>query len=109
MLIDNSIMKYFGAKLDWAAERLSFKGSNATILANHMRQSLKSKYCSVITQTGDEQTVPVLISRKYVVPAGHEALIRFSSTAQPQKNTLALIEPRIASAHTLDGIPQDEI
>ena len=109
MLIDNSIMKYFGAKLDWAAERLSFKGSNATIPANHMRRSLKSKYCSVITQTGDEQTVPVCISRKYVVPAGHEALIRFSSTAQPQKDTLALIEPRIASAHTLDGIPQDKI
>ena len=43
------------------------------------------------------------------MPAAHEALTRVSSTARPKKNTLALIEPRIASAHTLDGIPQDEI
>ena len=50
-----------------------------------------------------------MVFRKYVVPAAHEALLRVSSTAQPQKDTLALIEPRIASAHTLDGILQDEI
>ena len=43
------------------------------------------------------------------MPAAHEALIRVSSTARPKKNTLALIEPRIASAHTLDGMPQDKI
>ena len=105
MLIDNSIMKSFRAKLDWAAERLSFQDSNVTIPATHMRRFLRSKYCSVITQTGDEQTVPVLVSRQYVVPAAHEALIRVSSTARPQKDTLALIEPRTASAHILDGIP----
>ena len=105
MLIDNSIMKSFRAKLDWAAERLSFQDSNVTIPATHMRRFLRLKYCSVITQTGAEQTVPVLVSRKYVVPAAHEALIRVFSTARPQKDTLALIEPRITSAHTLDGIP----
>ena len=102
-------MKAFRAKLDWTAERLSFQDSNVTIPATHMRRPLKSKYCSVITQTGDGQTVPVLLSRKYVIPATHEALIRVSSTARPQKDTLALIEPRIVSAHALDGIPQDEI
>ena len=75
-----------------------------------MRRSVKSKYCSVIAQAGDEQTVPpVGVSRKYVVPAAREALIRVSSTVRPQKDTLALINPRIASAHTLDDIPQDEI
>ena len=109
LLIDNSIMKSFCAKLFWAAERLPFQDSNVTIPAIHTRQSLKSKYCSVITQTSDEQTVPVLVSRKYVVPAAHEALVRVSSTARPKKNTLALIEPRIASVHTFDGIPQDKI
>ena len=109
MLIDKSIMKSFGAKLDWAAERLSFQDSNVTIPATHMRRSLKSKYCSVITQIGDAQTVPVLVSKKYVVPAACGALIRVSSTARPQEDTLALIEPRIASVHTPDGIPQDEI
>ena len=109
MMVDNSIMKSFGAKLDWTTERLSFQDGNVTIPATHVRRSLNSKYCSVITQTADAQTVPVLVSRKYVVPAAHESLIRVSSTARPQKDTLALIEPRIASAHTHDGIPQDEI
>ena len=109
MLIDNSIMKSLGAKLDWATERLSFQDNNVTIPATHVRRPLKSKYCSVITQTGDEQTVPVLVTRTCVVPAAHEALIRVSSTAQPHKDTLVLVEPRIVSAHTHDGIPQDGI
>ena len=63
VLIDNSSTKSFGAKLDWAAERLSSQDSNVSIPATHMIRSFKSKYCSVITQTEDEQTVPVLISR----------------------------------------------
>ena len=109
MLIDNSIMKSFGAKLDWATERLYFQDSNVTIPATHVRRPLKSKYCYIVTQTADAQTVPVLVSRKYVVPVAHEALIRVFSTARPRKDTLALIEPRTASAHTHDGIPQDEI
>ena len=74
MLIDNSIMKLFGAKLDWAAERLSFQDSNVTIPATHMRRSLKSEYYSVITQTGDAQ-IPVLVSRIYVVSAAHEETV----------------------------------
>ena len=57
----------------------------------------------------DTQSIPVSVSRKYVVPAAHEALIRIFSTARPKKDTLALIEPRIASIHTLDDMPQDEI
>ena len=109
MLIDNSTMKSFRAKLDWAAERLSFKDSNATIPATHTRRSLGSKYCSVIAQTSDEQSVAVWVSKKYVVPAAHEALIRVFSTARRQKDTLALIEPRTLSANTLEGTPQDEI
>ena len=36
-------------------------------------------------------------------------LIRVFSTARPEKDTLALIEPRIASIHTLDDMPQDDI
>ena len=44
-----------------------------------------------------------------ITPAAHEALQRVSSTARPQNDTLVLIEPRIASAHTLDGMPQDEV
>ena len=109
MLIDNSTMKAFRAKLDWAAERLSFQDSTVTIPATHMRRSLKSKYCSVITQTSDEQSVPVWVSNKYVIPAAHEALICVFSTAQPQKDTLALIEPKIVTANTLVGISRDEI
>ena len=31
MLVDNSIMKAFGAKLDWATERLSFRDSGIVI------------------------------------------------------------------------------
>ena len=109
MLIDNIIMKAFRAKLDWAAERLSFQDSNVTIPATHMRRSLKSEYCSVITQTSDEQSVPVWVSKKYVIPAAHEAFIRLFNTVRPQKDTLALIEPRTVTATTLVGIPQHEI
>ena len=109
MLLDNSIMKSFGAKLDWTTERLSFQDSKQTMPAIHVRRSIRSQYCSVITQAADTQSIPVLFSRKYVVPAAHEALIRVFSTARSQKDTLALIEPRTASAHTFDGTPQDEI
>ena len=77
MLIDNSVMKAFGAKLDWAAERLSFQDSNITIPVIHMRRPIKSKYCSVITQTSDGKSVPVWVSNKYVIPAVHEALILY--------------------------------
>ena len=109
MLLDNSIMKKIGAKLDWTTECLSFQDSKYTIPAIHVRRSVQSQYCSVITQTAETQPIPVLVSRKYVVPAAHEALIRVFSTARPEKDTLALIEPRIASTHTLDDMPQDEI
>ena len=44
MVVNNSIVKAFGAKLDWAAERLSFKYSEITIPAIH---TISSKYCSV--------------------------------------------------------------
>ena len=109
MLIDNSIMKAFDAKLNWAAERLSFKDSNSRIPATHMRRPIKSKYCSVIMQKSDAKSVPVLFSNRYTIPTAHEALIRVFSTTRPQKGTLALIEPRIVTADTLEGISQDEI
>ena len=107
MLLDNSIMKSFGAKLDWLTECLSFQDSLETIPARHVKSPVQSKYCSIITQTVD--TLPTPVSRKVVIPAAHEALIRVFSTARPEKDTLALIEPRIASIHTLDDIPQDDI
>ena len=91
MLIDNSNMKSYGVKLDWTTERLSFQDSKQTIPALHVRRSIRSQYCSVTTQTADTQSIPVLVSRKYVVPAAHEALMRVSSTARPEKDTLALI------------------
>ena len=109
MLLDNSIMKSFGAKLDWLTECLSFQDSLETIPARHVKSSVQSKYCSIITQTVDTLPTPVLVSRKVVIPAAHEALIRVFSTARPEKDTLALIEPRIASIHTLDDMPQDDI
>ena len=109
MLLDNSIMKSFGAKLDWTTQCLSFQDSKQTIPAIHVRRSAQSQYGSVITQTADTQPIPELVSRKYVVPAAHEAMIRVFSTAPPEKYTLALIEPRIASTHTLDNMQQDEI
>ena len=109
MLLDNSIMKSFGAKLDWSTECLSFQDSLQTIPARHVKSSVQSEYCSVITQTVDTPPTPVLVSRKVVIPAAHEALIRVFSTARPEKDTLALIEPRIASIHTLDDMPEDDI
>ena len=74
-----------------------------------MRRPIKSKYCSVITQTSDAKSIPVWVSKTYIIPAPHEALIRVFSTARPQKDTLAPVEPRTVTADTRDGIPQDEI
>ena len=79
------------------------------ILATHMRRLIKSKYCSVIIQNPDAGNVPVFVSNKSIIPAAHEALIRVFSTARPQKDTLALIEPRVVTADTLEGIPRDKI
>ena len=45
--------------------------------------------------------------KQYVIPAAHEALIRVFSTARPQKDTLALIEPRTVSAKTLESKLED--
>ena len=109
MLIDITIIKSFREKLDWAAERLSFEDSHVTIPATHTRRSLESKYCSVIAQTSDEQSVPGWVSKKYVIPTAREALTRVFSTTRPQKDTSGLIEPTIVTANTLEGIPQDEI
>ena len=109
MLIDNSIMKAFGAKLDWAAERLSFQDTNITIPATHTRRPIRSKYCSVTTQDSDTEDISVFVSNKYIIPAAHEALIRVFSTARPQKDTLALIEPKFTTADTIKDIPQNEI
>ena len=109
MLIDKSIMKSFCAKLEWAAERFSFQDSNVTTPATHMRRPLESKYCPAITQTSGGKIISSWVSKKCIIPAAHEASIRVFSTAQPQKHTLALMEPRIVSANTLEGIPQDEI
>ena len=55
VLIDMSIMKAFGAKLDWVAERLALQDGNDTIPTTHMRRPIKSKYCSIITQTSNEK------------------------------------------------------
>ena len=107
MLIDNSIMEAFGARLDWAAERLSFKNSNSPIPATHTRRSIRSNYCSVITQDSDTEDVAVSVCNKYIIPAAHEALIRVFSTARPQKDTSA--EPKIAIADTIKDIPRDEV
>ena len=106
---DGSPLEILGCVRDWTPERLSFQDSKNTIPAIHVRRSIRSQYCSVIAQPADTQSIPVLVSRKYVVPAALEALIRVSSTARPEKDMLELIEPRITSAHTLDGMPQDEI
>ena len=65
MLIDNnnSIIKSFRAKLDWAAERLSFQDSNVTIPATHTtRRSLESKYCSAIAQASDVNRMVIMRS-----------------------------------------------
>ena len=81
ILLNSSIMKAFGANLYWAAERLLFKNGDMTIPATQMKRPIKSKYCSVIKQNSDAEKVPVFVSRKYIVPAAHEALIRVFSTA----------------------------
>ena len=107
MLIDNSTIKVFGVKLDWAAERLSFRDSSITIPAIHTK-IIRSKYCSVITQKSDT-AIPVFVPNKYTVLPEHEAHIRVFSTARPQTDMLALVEPKVATADTTKDIPQDDI
>ena len=109
MLIDNIIIiKAFEVKLDWAAERLYFIDNNITLPATHTIQPFRSKYCSVFTQDSDTEDVPVFASNEHVVLDALEALIRVFSTARPQKDTIALIEPKIATVDNIKDIPQDE-
>ena len=62
-----------------------------------------------VSSTARPQKDTLALIEPRIIPAAHEALRRVSSTARPQNDTLVLIEPRIVSAHTLDGMPQDEI
>ena len=101
MPADNRIMKALGAKLDRAAERLSFKDSNITIPATHTRKPIRSKNCSVITKDFDTEDVRVFVYKNYIVAVAHEALIRVFGTARSQADTLVLIEPKITTANTV--------
>ena len=79
MLIDNSIMKAFGAKLDWAAERLSYRESNVIIPASHTTRPIRSKYLSVITQGSDTEDVPLLFLIRTLSQSRMEHSIVFSA------------------------------
>ena len=94
ILIDNSIIHVFGAKLDWAAERISLRDGNTTMPAIHTRKHIKSKCCSVIIHDSDT-AIPVFIPNKYTVSLEHEAPIHVFGAARPQTYTLALVEPKI--------------
>ena len=62
-----------------------------------------------ISSTARPKKYTLALIKPRITPAAHEALQRVSSATRPQNDTLVLLEPRIASAHTLDGIPQDKI
>ena len=66
ILIDNSIMKAFRAKSDWAAERISFQDSNLTLD--------ESKYRSVIAQTSMMKKVFLyrFLRNTFVIAAAHD-------------------------------------
>ena len=74
-----------------------------------MRRSIKSKYCSVITQNSDAIFFSVFVSGKHAIPSAREALIRVFNTARPQRERLALIKRRNVTTNTLEAICQDEI
>ena len=51
----------------------------------------------------------MFVFNKYIIPAAHDALIRVFNTVQPQKDMLALIEPKISTPDTIKNIPQDKV
>ena len=104
MLIDNSIMKAFGAKLDWAAERLSSRNSNITLPANGTK-NITPQCCSVVKQKSNT-AIPVFVPNKYVVPPEHEAVIRVFNTSRPRLDMLALIELIITTVDTVENATQ---
>ena len=110
MLIDNSIMKAHGAKLYWAAGRLSFQDSNIAIQVTRTRRPIRSKHFSVVTQNfvAEDVSALFLVSTLFQ-PLMKHSYIRVFSAARPQKYTLALINPRVATAYTIQYIPQDKI
>ena len=108
MLTDNSIMKAFDVKLEWAAEKRSFRDNNITISAIHTKKPITSQYCSIIKQKSATFT-PVSVSYKYVVPRQHEAVVGVFITARPQTDTLALAKPKIVMGDTIKSTPQDGV
>ena len=107
MLIDNSIMKAFGAKLDWAAERLSLRDINTTLPANGTKKhKVPVLFCS---HAAIRHSYPCVFPNKYVVPPEHEAVVRVFNTSRPQLDTLALIELKITTVETVKNTTQDNI
>ena len=109
LAVDPCKLKAFGAKLDWATERLFLFGDiNISIPIIYTETSIRSQYCCVITQNSDTAILNCGPS-KYVVLAEHEAVIHVYSTARPQSDTLALIEPNIVTTDSIEDTFQDDV
>ena len=83
MLIDNSIMKSFGAKLD---RTTAFQDSTDTIPAIHVRRYIKSKQCSVITQTATHSRFPYWFPENTLYQPHMKHSYEFPVRHDPKKN-----------------------
>ena len=85
ILLDNSVMSLFGAKLDWKNQCLTFHSSDATIPAVHRvddryrAQTVSSPSPAPVSVAyvhhADVEAVPVSLKTRFYLPAGTEASV----------------------------------
>ena len=80
MLLDNSTMGAFGAKLNWNTEELYFANSRIKVKATHrIKKSThptQLAQCSIVAVVDNNvESVPVYLTKKCCIPPQHEMAV----------------------------------
>ena len=112
ILLDNSVMSLFGAKLDWKNLCINFHSSETTIPAvrrvdsNTTGSSIispaEATSASVASVHADFEAIPVSLKSCFYSPAGTtEASVVVFTDTKPPVDTDVVLEPRMASQSEL--------
>ena len=109
MLLDNSVMSDFGARLDWENETLSFSCTGSSIQAVHrVRETVptysndpssaeRTQNMSVAAVHRDANAIAVSLCERVDLKPEHEGLSVAYTDCLPPETCTVVIEPRIAS------------
>ena len=104
ILLDNSVMSLFRAKLDWKNQCITFHSSETTIPAVHLVDSSTTESStspagvtsvSVASVHADFEAIPVSLKSCFYLPAGTEASVVVFTDTKPPVDTDVVLEPRM--------------